>query len=104
MGFFVWKTRRDFEAEMIAKAWEDKAFKERLLKDPKAVVEELSGEKLPAEMKVSVFEETANSVCLVLPRSPDDELSDDELEKVAGGVKLGAEELARYQRNVFTRL
>jgi hypothetical protein len=100
----VWKTRRDFEAEIIAKAWEDKAFKARLLKDPRSVVEELSGEKLPQEMKVSVFEENATSVCLVLPRSPDEELSEADLEKVAGGVKLGAEEQARYQNNVFTRL
>ncbi len=100
----MWKSRQEFEAELIAKAWEDKNFKEKFLKNPKDVVESLSGEKLPADMQVSVFEETTTSVCLVIPRDPDGELSDDELGKIAGGVKVAPEEQARYADNVFTRI
>ena len=100
----MWKTRRDFEAELIAKAWEDETFKERLMKNAKAVVEELSGEALPNDMKVTIFQESANSVCLVIPKNPDEELSEDDLTRVVGGVKLSSEEQARYQNNIFTRL
>ncbi len=100
----MWKSRKEFEAELVAKAWEDKSFKEKFLKNPKEVVEALSGEKLPGDMKVSVFEETATSVCLVIPRDPDGPLSEDELGKIAGGVKLAPQEQARYADNVFTRL
>jgi len=99
----MWKARRDFEAEVIARAWQDKAFKLRFLKDPKAVVEEISGEKLPSSMKVSVFEETLTSVCLVLPRDPDAELSEDNLECIAGGVKITPEEQSLFANNLFTR-
>ncbi len=97
----MWKTRRDFEAELIAKTWEDKEFREKLLQDPKAMVEKLGGEKLPSDMKVTVLEETANQVYLVIPRNPDDQLSEAELSTIAGGV--GADSLALYQENVFTR-
>ena len=100
----MWKTRRDFEAELIARAWEDESFKTRLMNDPKSVVEELSGETLPKEMKVTIFQETTTSVCLVLPKNPDEELTEEDLSRVVGGVKLSPEEQARYQNNIFTRL
>ena len=100
----MWKTRRDFEAEVIARAWEDEQFKARLLKDARSVVEELSGEKLPKDMKISVFQESATSVCLVLPKNPDEELAEEDLERVVGGIKLDPAERALYQNNIFTRL
>ena len=99
----MWKTRRDFEAEIIARAWEDDNFKTRLMKDPKVVVEELSGEALPVDMKITIFEESSTSVCLVLPKNPD-ELSEEDLSRVVGGIKLSPEEQSRYQDNIFTRL
>ena len=100
----MWKSRRDFEAKIVAKAWQNPEFKARLLKDPKAIVEEVTGEKLPADMKVSLFEETDSSVCLILPRNPDEELSDNGLEKIVGGVKRSPDERARFANNIFTRL
>ncbi len=100
----MWKSRRDFEAEIIAKAWEDKNFKARLLANPKAIVEEMSGESLPKEMQVSVFEESPKKVCVVLPKNPDEELSEDELEQVAGGVGYSPEDRAGYINSVFSRL
>lgn len=99
----MWKTRKDFEAELIARAWKDESFKKRLLKDPKAVVEELSGEQFPADLKISVFEETPTSVCLVIPRDPDSELTEEDLAKVAGGVKRATGERDLYTKNLFNR-
>ena len=100
----MWKSRHDFEAEIVAKAWQDPAFKTRLIQDPKAVVEEVTGEKLPMDMKVAIMEETRTSVCLILPRNPDEELSDNDLEKIAGGIRLAPDEQARLANNIFTRL
>ena len=99
----AWKSRRDFEAFIIAKSWEDPEFKAKLLKDPKSVVEELSGEKLPDNMKIEVIEETSNSVCLVLPKNPDDELDEAQLEQITGGLQMAPEDRIRYISNVFNR-
>jgi hypothetical protein len=71
------QTRKDLEARIIANAWRDPAYKESLMKDPKAV---MAGElhaidpsiQLPAELNVSVHEEDANHFHLVLPRNPKD--------------------------------
>jgi hypothetical protein len=88
-------TRQQFEARIISKAWKDEAFRKRLLEDPKAVMaEELASlhEKanLPDNVKVTVVEETADQIYLVLPMSPadfhPDELNEEDLLAVAGGA------------------
>ncbi len=42
------ETRKDFEIKLIAKAWTDEAFRQQLLSNPQAVVEQEFGEALPA--------------------------------------------------------
>jgi nitrile hydratase len=70
---------------IIEAAWKDPAFKERLLKDPRAALKQMHLD-LPADLNVQVHEETAKTVHLVLPQDPSrTELSDEELEAVAGG-------------------
>jgi hypothetical protein len=90
--------RKEFEAQIVKKAWKDPKFKKELLADPKAVLEkELKAvskdAKLPASMKVNVVEETADTIYLVLPRNPKEvvgkDLSDKDLEAVAGGTLYG---------------
>ncbi len=54
-------------SDIVKKAEEDAEFKKKLLKDPKAAIEEASGKKLPKELKVHVHEQTEDSVHLVLP-------------------------------------
>lgn len=83
------ETRKDFEMKLIAKACTDEAFRQQLLSNPKAVVEQEFGEALPEGMNVEIIQEPANTLYIVLPAMPEsigsDELNDEELETVAGG-------------------
>jgi hypothetical protein len=80
------RTRRDMEADIIARALKDEGFARALRADPKAVIEREVG-TLPAGIEVKVVEETPDTLYLVLPAhpSPGRQLSDEELERVAGG-------------------
>jgi hypothetical protein len=76
---------------LVAKAWEDDAFKQRLMTNPVAVLKEHGMEVLPGvEVKVvdgpGEPEIAANMMVLPLPpRPPSDELSTEELDQAAGG-------------------
>ena len=81
-------------AEIIQKAWEDAEFKSRLVKDPVGAIETLTGTKLnlPADKKIVVRDQTNESVFYInIPAKPSDdiELSEDQLEMVAGGMGTG---------------
>jgi hypothetical protein len=85
-------TRRDLEARIIAKAWRHPAYLQRLLADPKGVLQsEISAIDpdvvLPPALQVHVHQEAPNEYHLVLPRNPRDialsELIGDDLEAVA---------------------
>lgn len=87
--------RNEFEAQIVAKAWKDAAFREALKKDPKGTVQkELSALKggdikLPDNIRVEVVEESADVMYLVIPNNPSDThgtLSDEQLMAVAGGA------------------
>ena len=74
------------EARLVAKAWHDASFKQALLQDPKGVITREFGTGLPAEVVVQVVAEDARTQYLVLPPPLEDlELSDEQLEQVAGG-------------------
>lgn len=79
--------RKDKEAEIIAKALKDSAFKQELLSNPKAAIEREVGQTLPPNIEIQVVEETPTKLYLVLPStsSVPRELSDQQLESVAGG-------------------
>ena len=83
------RTRRDMEAEIIERALKDEGFARELRADTKAVIEREVG-KLPEGIEVKVVEETPDTLYLVLPAhpSPGRQLSDEELERVAGGNEL----------------
>jgi hypothetical protein len=88
-------TRTEMERRLIQRSIEDDAFRRRLIEDPKGAVEQELGARLPEEVRVVTVEETADTIYLVLPSaSPlgDEgaELSERDLEAVAGGVEVSA--------------
>ncbi len=81
-------TRRDLEAKLVAKAWTDEAFAARFLADPKAMLEEHLGINLPKTATVTAHQEGPDSLHFVIPEKPQvdmDEMSDEDLAKIAGG-------------------
>jgi hypothetical protein len=82
--------RVEMERRLVQRSLQDDAFRRRLLEDPRATVEQELRTRLPEGVEVRAVEETADTIYLVLPgRSADvqgGELSDQELEAVAGGA------------------
>ena len=81
--------RQEMERRLIEKSVEDEAFRQRLIEDPKAAVEQELGSRLPEGVRVVTVEETQDTIYLVLPSTPmasgeGGELSDQQLESVAG--------------------
>ena len=81
--------RSEMERRLIQRSLEDQSFRQRLLDDPKGTIEHELGSQLPESIEVRAVEETAETIYLVLPSaSPTGqggELSDLDLEEVAGG-------------------
>ncbi len=71
--------------KIIAKAWRDPAFKAALIANPAAALK-AEGIDVPDGMTVTVVENTDKQFHLVLPPVPTDELSDEALDAVAGGL------------------
>jgi hypothetical protein len=61
------RTHKNLRARLIARAWHDPEFKGKLLGNPKAAIEQEFGVELPAEMEVSVLEDTPTHLHLALP-------------------------------------
>jgi hypothetical protein len=81
--------RAEMERRLIERSLEDDAFRQRLVEDPKATMEQELGVRLPEGVQVIAVEETAGTIYLVLPSTSavgeGEELSGPELETVAGG-------------------
>jgi hypothetical protein len=71
--------------KLWAAVWSDDALKHRLMSDPHKVLGEF-GINVPNHTKINVLENTQNNVTLLIPPKPADQLSMEELDKVAGGI------------------
>ncbi len=89
-------TRQDY-AKVVARAWSDDAFKAQLLGDPATALKE-AGVAVPDGVEVKVVENTEAVFHLVLPPRPDEELSDETLDKVAGGTSFSTDVTAANTR------
>ena len=85
------KERKKY-ARVIAKAWVDEDFKNRLLDDPASTLKE-NGIEIPQGITIRFVEENKNEILIPLPPRPQNssELSIEELEKVAGAGASGIE-------------
>src|SRR5262245_14980808 len=75
--------RRDLEAKIVARAWADESFRERLKADPRGAVAEETGITVPESVQIEVLEETPDKAYLVIP-SNRMAISDDDLEAASG--------------------
>jgi hypothetical protein len=85
-------TRHDLEAKIVKRCWEDEAFRKEFTADPAGSFVrylEIPAASLP---KIVVHEETAGSWQIVLPSRPANasELSEEDLERVAGGASIAS--------------
>lgn len=75
--------------KLIARAWTDDEFKERLLSDPAARLQE-EGLQVPPGIEVRIVEDTPDIRYMVLPLKPStEELSEEHITKFAGGICEG---------------
>lgn len=73
--------------QLIAKrAGENDEFRLALLNDPKAAIQKEFEVVFPEDTKIDVHVESSKVLHLIIPAGNVDELSDDQLEDVAGGV------------------
>lgn len=71
-------------SKIVVKSWQDPDFKKKLMENPEAVLKEF-GIDVPAGVDLKVSENTEKSFNLTLPSKPSGNLSDKELESLAGG-------------------
>jgi hypothetical protein len=77
---------QDLQQQLHSEAERDPAFRQRLLADPHAAIEEKTGASLSRDVEIRAYEAGDGSVRLELPDPPQAaRVTDEELEAVAGG-------------------
>jgi hypothetical protein len=71
--------------KVIAQAWSDADFKQRLKDDPRAALAE-HGIHVSQDKRIEVVEDTDETMHVVLPAAPEGEISEEDLANVFGGV------------------
>lgn len=83
-------SRHELEAKIVKRCWEDEAFRQEFVKDPAACFTKYLNVPSATLPKIVVHEEQPGTWHIALPAKPaaTGELSDDDLEKVAGGTDI----------------
>ncbi|MDB9436312.1 NHLP leader peptide family RiPP precursor [Dolichospermum lemmermannii CS-548] len=87
------KTRKDLEIHLITRALKDESFRAELIANPKAIIEQEIGSKLPNELEITVLEQTEDTIYMVLPCNPYEGLSEEELQANLG---MSYEDVAQW--------
>jgi hypothetical protein len=81
---------QDAVREITRRAATDADFRAKAMSDPAAAVAEVTGKNLPEGFKLRFIDRAGADMIVPLPPVvADDELSDEELEEVAGGSRCG---------------
>ena len=85
-------TRGEIQDLLAKFASEDSAYRQALIANPRDVIEKQFQTSIPSNVQFNIIEDSADSMNIVLPHevAAGDELSDADLEAVAGGGTLGA--------------
>lgn len=92
---------------IISKAWEDEVFRKNLIANPKEVIENYTGAKvsIPEDKELVFVDQTDKTKVYVnIPHEPnmeDIELSEEQLEEVAGGGQIVWKQLIEELFPVF---
>jgi hypothetical protein len=80
--------RHDLEAKIVKRCWEEDKFRKEFIADPKGVFVKYLQVPASSLPQIVVHQEAPGSWHIVLPPQPADvnELSEEDLEKVAGGT------------------
>jgi Nitrile hydratase, alpha chain len=82
--------QKTLQEQIVARAMQDEVFRQELLSNPKAAVERGLGITLPEGTNIQVYEDTPNTIHVVLPMKIQSgeplELSDEDLEQAVGGL------------------
>lgn len=83
-------TRKQFESRLVQRASVDNEFRKLLLNNTKQAIKLEFGEQVPNHIDMYVHEEKEDTYHFIVPWNPftvpDGELSDDDLEIIAGGT------------------
>lgn len=83
--------QNSLEAQILARAAKDPAFRQQLLRDPKGTIAKEFGVAIPANVTLQVHEETETVRHLILPKVVQPQavvLDDNALESAVGGMRM----------------